>query len=66
MPGTLPDLGPAAPEIFLACAGMLLLMLGVFRAKESTRLVSYLGVLCFIIAGLMSLSLITFSGIKIG
>ena len=68
MNGNLPDLGPAAPEIFLACAGMLLLMIGVFRAKEATRLVSYLGVLCFIIAGLMVIALgterlVTFNGL---
>ena len=68
MNGTLPDLAPAAPEIFLACAGMLLLMLGVFRTKEATRLVSYLGVLCFIVAGLMVIALgterlVTFNGL---
>ena len=68
MSGTLPDLAPAAPEIFLACAGMLLLMLGVFRTKEATRLVSYLGVLCFIVAGLMVIALgterlVTFNGL---
>ncbi len=68
MSGTIPDLAPAAPEIFLACAGMLLLMLGVFRAKEATRLVSYLAVLCFIVAGVMVMALgnerlVTFNGL---
>ncbi len=57
MSGALPDLGPAAAEIFLACAGMLLLMLGVFRTAESTRLVSLVAVLCFIVAGLLVMTL---------
>ncbi len=67
MSDTMPDLGPAAPEVFLACAGLLLLMIGVFRAKEATRLVSYLAVMCFIVASLMVMTLgddhlVTFSG----
>ena len=67
MPENFPDLGPAIPELFLACSGMLLLMIGVFRAKEATRLVSYLAVLCFVIAAIMVMSLgddraVTFNG----
>ncbi|MBI3710288.1 MAG: NADH-quinone oxidoreductase subunit NuoN [Proteobacteria bacterium] len=37
-------LGPAWPEVFLACAAMALLMLGVFRGESSARLVSWLSV----------------------
>lgn len=63
----MPDFGPAAPEIFLACSGLILLMLGVFREKDATRLVSYLVVSCFVVAGLMVLTLgnetrVTFGG----
>ena len=38
-----PDLTPALPEIVLACAGMALLLVGVFRDK-STTLVTWLAV----------------------
>jgi len=44
MSGEFPDLTPALPEIFLACAGMALLMIGVFTGERSTRLVSWLAV----------------------
>ena len=44
------DLTPALPEVFLACAGMALLMIGVFRGGDPTRTVSYLAVLCLAIA----------------
>ena len=40
----------ALPELFLACAGMILLMLGVFRGKGGTRLVLSLTVGCFALA----------------
>ncbi|NNG04414.1 MAG: NADH-quinone oxidoreductase subunit NuoN [Inquilinus sp.] len=53
MPETLVDMMPALPELFLACAGMALLMIGVFRRGESTRSVSYLAVLCFAIAAVL-------------
>ena len=53
---SLSDLIPALPEVFLACAGMALLMLGVFRGNQSTRLVSYLTVLSFVIAGVLLIS----------
>src|SRR5580704_8855472 len=39
-----PDFLPALPEMALACAAMLLLMIGVFRGEGSTRLVSWLAV----------------------
>ena len=48
---TLPVLTPALPEIFLAIASMLLLMLGVFSNEENnTRTVSYASVLVLIVA----------------
>jgi len=40
-----PDFVPAYPEMFLACAGIVLLMIGVFRAKDSTGLLTWLAVL---------------------
>jgi NADH-quinone oxidoreductase subunit N len=43
-----PDFLPALPEIVLACAAMLLLLIGVFRGEGSTRLVSWLAVLVLI------------------
>jgi NADH-quinone oxidoreductase subunit N len=43
-----PDFLPALPEIVLACAAMLLLLVGVFRGEGSTRLVSWLSVLVLI------------------
>ncbi|HVB17576.1 MAG TPA: NADH-quinone oxidoreductase subunit NuoN [Stellaceae bacterium] len=39
-----PDLSPALPEIALALAAMALLLIGVFRGEDSTRLVSWLSV----------------------
>jgi len=47
----LPDLFPALPEIFLACAAMALLMVGVFRGEGSARLVSGLAVLALAVTG---------------
>ncbi|MCP4328790.1 MAG: NADH-quinone oxidoreductase subunit NuoN [Alphaproteobacteria bacterium] len=38
---TFPDLLPALPEIFLAAAGMVLLMMGVFTRGDGTRMVSW-------------------------
>ncbi len=40
-----PDLAPAVPEIFLACAAMVLLMIGAFRGNGASRLVSWLTVI---------------------
>jgi len=40
----LPNLAPAYPEIFLAISGMALLMLGVFRTKDSTTLLTWLAI----------------------
>jgi NADH-quinone oxidoreductase subunit N len=66
----LPDLMPAVPEIFLACAGMALLMIGAFRGDEATRTVGYLAVLSFAItAALIVLAVptpaVTFGGLFI-
>ncbi|MDR6291309.1 MULTISPECIES: NADH-quinone oxidoreductase subunit NuoN [Inquilinus] len=46
---SLPDLMPALPEIFLACAGLALLLIGVFLGEKSTRIVAALAVMSFII-----------------
>ncbi|MFM2043698.1 MAG: NADH-quinone oxidoreductase chain [Pseudomonadota bacterium] len=64
---TVPDLLPALPEIFLACAGMALLLIGVFRGEGSTRLVSWLTVASLIVAMVLLLTgpqerVVTFSG----
>ncbi|WP_026870387.1 NADH-quinone oxidoreductase subunit NuoN [Inquilinus limosus] len=62
-----PDLMPALPEIFLACAGMALLLIGVFLGERSTRIVASLAVLSFLITGALLLMgpdgrVVTFSG----
>ncbi len=49
------DYATAAPEIFLALAAMALLMLGVFRGDQSTRLLCWLAVASFAIALLIVL-----------
>ena len=43
-----PDFLPALPEIALAVAAMVLLLIGVFRGEGSTRLVSWLAVLVLV------------------
>jgi NADH-quinone oxidoreductase subunit N len=43
-----PDFLPAMPEIALAIAAMVLLLIGVFRGEGSTRLVSWLAVLVLV------------------
>src|SRR5579863_9799398 len=52
-----PDLSPALPEIALAVAAMALLLIGVFRGEDSTRLVSWLSVAALlgtlVLAGLL-------------
>ncbi len=64
------DYATAAPEIFLAIAAMGLLMLGVFRGNGSTRLLSWLAVLCFAITLIMVLrapeaSAVSFAGMYV-
>ena len=50
MSATLPDLTPALPEIFVACAAMALLMVGVFKKDNLLKVVTRLGVLTLAIA----------------
>lgn len=47
------DIVVALPEVILAVGGMALLMLGVFRGDRSTRTVSWLAVLTFLIAAVV-------------
>ncbi|MBI3508012.1 MAG: NADH-quinone oxidoreductase subunit NuoN [Proteobacteria bacterium] len=42
--------GLARPEIFLACAGLFLLMFGVFGGEKSTRTVSWLAIASLLVA----------------
>ncbi len=42
------DYQAAIPEIFLACAGMALLLVGAFRRGNPTQLISRLSVLCLV------------------
>jgi NADH-quinone oxidoreductase subunit N len=44
-----PDLMPALPELFLAIAAMVLMMVGVFRADRTSTVVSWLAVLALIV-----------------
>jgi len=46
-------LGPAIPEIFLACAGMVLLLVGVFRGNSSLRSLSWLTVASFAVTAVL-------------
>ncbi len=50
------DLTAAAPELFVACAGMAMLMFGVFRGENSARFVSWLGVGVLFVAALLVLA----------
>ena len=47
------DLLAALPELFLACAAMLMLMLGVFRGEGSARLVLNVAVVVVIVAAVL-------------
>jgi len=51
----LPAFAPAFPEIFMALAAMALLLLGVFRTKDSTSLVSWLAVGVMAVAAYLAL-----------
>jgi len=74
---SVPNLAPALPEIFLAIIGMALLMVGVFQKKtdndgevRNARMISHLGVVAFVLTGLLVFtvsgpSLSTFSGMFI-
>ncbi len=66
----LPNLIPALPEISLALAGMALLLLGVFRSADATRLVGNLAILVFVaVAGVVlvfgGMRQVTFNGLFI-
>ncbi|MFQ5984142.1 MAG: NADH-quinone oxidoreductase subunit NuoN [Alphaproteobacteria bacterium] len=50
------DLAVARPELWLACVGMALLMLGVFGGGQATRLVLWLVVTAFAVAFVLVLS----------
>jgi NADH-quinone oxidoreductase subunit N len=54
-PTTVPVMVPATPEIFLVCAGMALLMVGVFRKGDPTGLVSWLAIASLIVTGVLVL-----------
>ncbi len=62
-----PALAPAFPEIFMAISAMALLMLGVFRSKDPTGLVSWLAVAVMVVAGFLVLrgpeTEVTFNGL---
>nr|WP_206374605.1 NADH-quinone oxidoreductase subunit NuoN [Sneathiella chinensis] len=64
----MPEFSYALPEIFLAVAAMALLMLGVFKGKESSRTVSWAAVASILVAAGLVLtgdleSRITFNGL---
>ncbi len=66
-PAALPNLVPALPEIVLAVAAMAFLMLGAFRGKDSTRLISWLSVIVLMLAMVLILGApqardVTFAG----
>ncbi|HEX2150505.1 MAG TPA: NADH-quinone oxidoreductase subunit NuoN [Stellaceae bacterium] len=48
-PFPFPAISPALPEIFLVCAAMALLLVGVFRGEGSARLVSWLAVVVLLV-----------------
>jgi NADH-quinone oxidoreductase subunit N len=47
------DISPALPELFLACASMVWLMVGVFARGNALRLVTGLTVLGFVVTGFL-------------
>ncbi len=52
----IPDILPALPEIWLAGAAMLLLMIGAFRGNSATRSISWLAVIAVAIAFVLVVS----------
>ncbi|MGC2854033.1 NADH-quinone oxidoreductase subunit NuoN [Novispirillum sp. DQ9] len=52
---TLGNIAPAAPELFMAVAGMVLLMIGVFQKGDATKLVGWLTVAVMAVAAAMVL-----------
>ena len=64
------DYAAAAPEIFLAISSMVLLMIGVFRGNESTKMVSWLAVAAFVVTLLLIIkapaeSTVSFAGMYV-
>ncbi len=47
------DINIARPELFVAIAAMMLLMVGVFQGDKSARMISWLGVGVLIVAGVL-------------
>lgn len=52
---TLGNIAPAAPELFMAVAGMVLLMVGVFQKGDATKMVGWLAVAVMAVAGALVL-----------
>ncbi len=52
----LTDIMAGLPEIFLAVAGMVLLMIGVFRREDSSKLVTYLAIFVFLVTAVLVLA----------
>ncbi|HVR67118.1 MAG TPA: NADH-quinone oxidoreductase subunit NuoN [Verrucomicrobiae bacterium] len=50
------DYHAAIPEIFLACAGMALLLVGAYRRGNPTQLIARLAVLCLIVTAVLVLT----------
>ena len=55
-PTTVPVMAPAAAEIFLACSGMLLLMVGAFHKGNATTLVTLLSLFSLLGAAVLVLT----------
>lgn len=49
------NLSAAAPELFLAASGLVLLMVGVFKKGDATALVGWLSILAMVVAGVLVL-----------
>ncbi len=56
MPDALIQYAPLLPEIFLACAAMLLLMYGVFGGDKPTETAGWLAILILIITGVLTVN----------
>jgi NADH-quinone oxidoreductase subunit N len=54
-----PNLIWALPELFLTCASIALLILGIFQGNQATRLVSWLAVLTLAVTGFLVLELLS-------
>lgn len=53
----IPNIGPAAPEVFLAVVGLVLLVYGVFRGDKATVLISWVVALALLVALVMQFGL---------